>query len=50
VKFNDAGLIGIPKWIILGQKYLTEGKVEVQDRKKQETLVLAFDEVVSYFT
>ena len=32
-KFNDADLIGIPKRIVIGQKNLSKGKVEIKDRK-----------------
>lgn len=32
-KFNDADLIGIPYRIVLGKKALSQGKVEVKDRR-----------------
>jgi prolyl-tRNA synthetase len=36
VKFKDADLIGIPVHIIIGEKNLKEGLVEIKDRKTKE--------------
>ena len=36
VKFKDADLIGIPTQIILGEKNLKEGLVEIKDRRTKE--------------
>ena len=36
VKFKDADLIGIPFQIILGEKNLKEGLVEIKDRRTKE--------------
>ena len=33
MKFNDADLIGIPYQLVLGDRNLKEGLVEVKDRK-----------------
>jgi prolyl-tRNA synthetase len=45
VKFKDADLIGIPTQIILGEKNLKEGLVEIKDRKTRETFKLKVEEV-----
>ena len=37
VKFNDADLIGIPRQIVIGDRNLKDGKVEIKDRKTGET-------------
>ncbi|HXX54443.1 MAG TPA: proline--tRNA ligase, partial [Thermodesulfovibrionales bacterium] len=46
VKFKDADLIGIPTQIILGEKNIKEGLVEIKDRRTKETLKVGVDEVV----
>lgn len=46
VKFKDADLIGIPTHIILGEKNLKEGLVEIKDRKTKETVKVKVEEVV----
>ncbi|MDH4232933.1 MAG: proline--tRNA ligase [Nitrospirota bacterium] len=38
VKFKDADLIGIPFQVILGEKTLREGLVEIKNRKTKESL------------
>jgi prolyl-tRNA synthetase len=46
VKFKDADLIGIPLQIILGEKNLKEGLVEIKDRKTKETVKVKIEEAV----
>lgn len=46
VKFKDADLIGIPVQIIIGEKNLKEGVVEVKDRKTKESQKVRIGEVV----
>jgi prolyl-tRNA synthetase len=46
VKFKDADLIGIPTQVILGEKNLKEGIVEIKDRKTKETVKVRVEEVV----
>ncbi len=46
VKFKDADLIGIPTQVVLGEKNLKEGLVEVRDRKTRETIKVKVEEVV----
>jgi prolyl-tRNA synthetase len=46
VKFKDADLIGIPIQIIVGEKNLKEGLVEIKDRKTKETVKVKIEEVV----
>lgn len=46
VKFKDADLIGIPTQIILGEKNLKDGLVEIKDRKTKETIKIKIEEVV----
>ena len=45
-KFKDADLIGIPYRIVTGRA-ITNGKVEVAERKSSESYEIAIDEVVS---
>jgi prolyl-tRNA synthetase len=45
VKFKDADLIGVPTRITVGKK-ITEGKVEVFDRKSKESQDVGLTEVV----
>ena len=40
VKFNDADLIGIPVQLIIGEKNLKEGNVEIKIRKSGERLIV----------
>ena len=47
VKFKDADLIGIPTQIILGEKTLREGLVEIKDRKTRETVKVGIGEVIN---
>ena len=45
IKFKDADLIGIPIHIILGEKNLKEGLVEIKDRRTRETVRVTIQEV-----
>ena len=45
VKFKDADLIGIPFQIIVGEKNLKEGLVEIKDRKTKEIKRVKVEEV-----
>ena len=45
VKFKDADLIGIPFQIVLGEKNLKEGLVEIKDRKTKEIKKVKVEEV-----
>jgi len=47
VKFKDADLIGIPKQVIIGQKALKEGLVEIKDRKTRLSKMLPSSEIIS---
>ena len=46
VKFKDADLIGMPTQIILGEKTLRQGLVEIKDRKTKETVKVNIEAVV----
>jgi len=46
VKFKDADLIGIPTQIILGEKNLRQGLVEIKDRKTKEAVKVSIEAVV----
>ncbi|MCL5421188.1 MAG: His/Gly/Thr/Pro-type tRNA ligase C-terminal domain-containing protein, partial [Nitrospirae bacterium] len=50
VKFKDADLIGIPLQIILGEKNLKEGLVEIKERKTKEAVKVKVEEVVERTT
>ncbi len=49
VKFKDADLIGVPVHIIIGEKNLKEGLVEIKDRKTREITKVRLEEVISLF-
>lgn len=46
VKFNDADLIGIPVQLIIGEKNLKEGNVEIKIRKTGERLIIKKEDSV----
>ncbi|HLF18069.1 MAG TPA: proline--tRNA ligase [Candidatus Omnitrophota bacterium] len=46
-KFNDADLIGIPYRIIIGQRNLKEGKVEIKVRQSGETVLVEKKDLVA---
>jgi prolyl-tRNA synthetase len=46
VKFKDADLIGIPKHLVIGERNLKEGLVELKDRKTGESERLKPEEAV----
>ncbi|MGB9715225.1 MAG: proline--tRNA ligase [Thermodesulfovibrionales bacterium] len=46
VKFKDADLIGIPTHIIIGEKNLKEGMVEIKDRKTKKSEKVEIENVV----
>jgi prolyl-tRNA synthetase len=50
VKFKDADLIGIPTQVILGEKALREGLVEIKDRKNRETVKVHIETAVDNIT
>jgi prolyl-tRNA synthetase len=45
-KFKDADLIGIPKHIVIGERGLKEGVIELKDRKSGETQKLKPEEAL----
>jgi prolyl-tRNA synthetase len=47
VKFKDADLIGIPTQIILGERNLKEGLVEIKNRKMKETRKVKIEEILT---
>jgi len=47
VKFKDADLIGIPVRIVVGPRGVSEGRVEVKDRRTGEVTSATTDEAVS---
>ena len=49
VKFKDADLIGIPTQIIIGEKNLKEGLVEIKDRRTKKTVKVKVEEVVNVY-
>ncbi|MCX6146297.1 MAG: proline--tRNA ligase [Candidatus Kapabacteria bacterium] len=46
VKFNDADLIGLPLQIIVGNKNLVDGNIEVKIRKTGERQIHKLDEII----
>ena len=47
VKFKDADLIGIPLHVVVGQRGLEKGTVEIKRRKDAETVTVAAGDAVS---
>ncbi len=47
VKFNDADLIGLPIRIIIGDKSLKDGKVEIKARSREEMELVAVESAVA---
>ncbi len=50
VKFKDADLIGIPKHVVVGERNLKEGLVEIKDRRTRETVKVRPEEVAAKLT
>jgi prolyl-tRNA synthetase len=50
VKFNDADLIGAPFQVIVGEKGLAEGLLEVKTRKTGEKIKVALSEIAARIT
>ena len=48
VKFKDADLIGIPFRVTIGPQKLSEGKVEIRDRRSGEVKTLTVSEVEAF--
>jgi prolyl-tRNA synthetase len=46
VKFKDADLIGIPTQVVIGEKNLKDGLVEIKDRKTKKVTKVKVEEVV----
>ena len=46
-KFNDADLLGMPIQVIVGEKNLKDGKVEVKNRKTGEKKIVELDQLNS---
>jgi len=47
VKFNDADLIGIPLRVVVGQKNLSQRKVELKIRKTKESRLVDLDRIAA---
>lgn len=50
VKFKDADLIGIPTQLVIGEKNLKDGFVEIKDRRTKEALKVKLEEAVEKAT
>ncbi len=48
VKFNDADLLGIPYQVVLGEKNLHEGVVEMKNRRTGEKQKIEVEKVIDY--
>lgn len=46
VKFKDADLIGVPVQLVVGEKNLEKGLVEIKERKSKEKTLVSVDEAV----
>ncbi len=47
VKFKDSDLIGFPIQIIIGEKNIANGEVEIKDRKTKEVKMVKVSDAVS---
>ncbi len=48
VKFNDADLIGVPIQVIVGERNLTKGQIEIKVRKTRESQLVAVAELLPH--
>lgn len=48
VKFNDADLLGLPIQIVVGQKNLQEGNIELKFRRTDERKIIKIADLVSF--
>ncbi len=48
VKFNDADLIGLPIQIIVGNKNLVDGNIEIKIRKTNERNIIKLEEIATF--
>ncbi len=48
VKFNDADLLGIPYQVVIGEKNLHEGFVEVKNRRTGEKSKIEVEKIINY--
>jgi prolyl-tRNA synthetase len=48
VKFNDADLLGIPYQVVVGEKNLHEGFVEVKNRRSGEKSKIEVEKIINY--
>jgi prolyl-tRNA synthetase len=46
-KFNDADLLGMPAQVIVGEKNLKDGKVELKNRKNSEKKVVELNQLLT---
>ncbi len=49
VKFNDADLLGLPYQIIIGEKNLKEGVIEIKHRRNDQKERIKADAIIDYF-
>jgi prolyl-tRNA synthetase len=45
-KFKDADLLGMPYQVIVGDKNLANGKIEIKERKTGDRLLVDVDDVI----
>ena len=50
VKFNDADLVGIPIQVVIGQKNLKEGNVEIKFRKTNERQIIKLENIIKFIS
>jgi len=50
VKLNDASLIGSPFFIIVGKRFLSEGKIEIEVRREKKKIMVREEEILSVLT
>jgi len=48
VKFNDADLLGIPLRVVVGERGLKDGKVELKPRRASEVETIAVEDLVQW--
>ncbi len=47
IRFKDADLIGLPFRLVLGKRTVSENKIEIKNRRTDETLLVNIDEAVN---
>ena len=48
--FTDADLIGIPHQVIIGERNITEGKIEYKNRRSNQKQIMDYEDLIEFLT